>query len=294
MSSSGMIIRLQDFQDQQVHQGRCGGGGEAEERSSTTTPLRTADEANVGIVRPVVEAAADCEVRLVQVHPEVKGAAKAGAYHHHDYPSLDHHHVQARRPEDTSSFYTCSFGFGFAGDDTFVASSSSSSESSSAGGHLDEYSRNHDGLRAQELNDSIPHCHEIGPAAPVAAAAAVGSSTSDWGAQPGAGGGEGGLLYDFSRNLQVSPIDMETQELIKLERKRLRNRLAASKCRKKKLEKISVLNDQVNELAAHNESLVSTIDQLKATVRALKSIVDEHTRRGCLIVQTCNNAANNL
>merc|ERR1719412_900018 len=32
----------------------------------------------------------------------------------------------------------------------------------------------------------------------------------------------------------VSPIDMETQEKIKLERKRLRNRQAAAKCRKRK------------------------------------------------------------
>merc|ERR1712141_850098 len=37
----------------------------------------------------------------------------------------------------------------------------------------------------------------------------------------------------------VSPIDMETQEKIKLERKRLRNRQAAAKCRKRKLERIS-------------------------------------------------------
>merc|ERR1712088_98337 len=40
----------------------------------------------------------------------------------------------------------------------------------------------------------------------------------------------------------VSPIDMETQEKIKLERKRLRNRQAAAKCRKRKLERISQLD----------------------------------------------------
>lgn len=38
---------------------------------------------------------------------------------------------------------------------------------------------------------------------------------------------------------QMSPIDMESQERIKLERKRQRNRVAASKCRKRKLGKIS-------------------------------------------------------
>lgn len=37
-----------------------------------------------------------------------------------------------------------------------------------------------------------------------------------------------------SNNNELSPIDMENQERIKLERKRLRNRLAASKCRRKK------------------------------------------------------------
>lgn len=36
---------------------------------------------------------------------------------------------------------------------------------------------------------------------------------------------------------QMSPIDMENQERIKLERKRQRNRVAASKCRKRKLGK---------------------------------------------------------
>ena len=36
----------------------------------------------------------------------------------------------------------------------------------------------------------------------------------------------------------MNPIDMESQERIKLERKRQRNRVAASKCRKRKLGKI--------------------------------------------------------
>merc|ERR1712123_547851 len=46
----------------------------------------------------------------------------------------------------------------------------------------------------------------------------------------------------------MSPIDMESQEKIKLERKRLRNRLAASKCRKRKLERISQLDERVAQL----------------------------------------------
>merc|ERR1712154_42528 len=50
----------------------------------------------------------------------------------------------------------------------------------------------------------------------------------------------------------VSPIDMETQEKIKLERKRLRNRQAAAKCRKRKLERISLLDDRVAQLKTEN------------------------------------------
>merc|ERR1719219_98048 len=42
----------------------------------------------------------------------------------------------------------------------------------------------------------------------------------------------------------MSPINMENQEKIKLDRKRQRNRLAASKCRKRKLERISQLDDR--------------------------------------------------
>uniref|UniRef100_T1GEA4 BZIP domain-containing protein n=1 Tax=Megaselia scalaris TaxID=36166 RepID=T1GEA4_MEGSC len=53
-----------------------------------------------------------------------------------------------------------------------------------------------------------------------------------------------------------SPIDMETQEKIKLERKRQRNRVAASKCRKRKLERISKLEERVKCLKGENPNLV--------------------------------------
>merc|ERR1712109_400260 len=47
---------------------------------------------------------------------------------------------------------------------------------------------------------------------------------------------------------KITPINMESQEKIKLERKRQRNRLAASKCRKRKLERISQLELKVKDL----------------------------------------------
>merc|ERR1712061_74064 len=61
----------------------------------------------------------------------------------------------------------------------------------------------------------------------------------------------------------MSPIDMETQEKIKLDRKRQRNRLAASKCRKRKLERISQLDDRVSALKNENADLAAVVKKIK-------------------------------
>merc|ERR1719384_1886646 len=61
----------------------------------------------------------------------------------------------------------------------------------------------------------------------------------------------------------MSPIDMETQEKIKLDRKRQRNRLAASKCRKRKLERISQLDDRVSALKNENADLAAVVKKMK-------------------------------
>ncbi|XP_055610735.1 transcription factor Jra isoform X2 [Uranotaenia lowii] len=84
----------------------------------------------------------------------------------------------------------------------------------------------------------------------------------------------------------VSPIDMENQERIKLERKRLRNRVAASKCRKRKLERISKLEDKVKDLKTQNSELCSIVFQLKQNVIQLKQQVIEHHNSGCTITLT--------
>ncbi|CAL8324585.1 unnamed protein product [Arctogadus glacialis] len=52
-------------------------------------------------------------------------------------------------------------------------------------------------------------------------------------------------MQSFGDSPPMSPIDMDNQERIKAERKKLRNRIAASKCRKRKLERISRLEDKV-------------------------------------------------
>ncbi|XP_053674830.1 transcription factor Jra [Anopheles nili] len=81
----------------------------------------------------------------------------------------------------------------------------------------------------------------------------------------------------------VSPIDMESQERIKLERKRLRNRVAASKCRRRKLERISKLEDRVKELKTQNSELGSMVCNLKQHIFQLKQQVIEHHNSGCTI-----------
>lgn len=86
------------------------------------------------------------------------------------------------------------------------------------------------------------------------------------------------------------PIDMACQEKIKLERKRQRNRVAASKCRKRKLERISKLEDKVKQLKGENVELGGVIKQLKEHVIHLKQKVIEHINNGCSI-PTYNNTA---
>ncbi|KAH8370256.1 hypothetical protein KR093_002770, partial [Drosophila rubida] len=81
----------------------------------------------------------------------------------------------------------------------------------------------------------------------------------------------------------VSPIDMADQEKIKLERKRQRNRVAASKCRKRKLERISKLEDRVKLLKGENTDLAGILKSLKDHVAQLKQQVIEHMEAGCTV-----------
>ncbi|XP_049588209.1 transcription factor Jun [Syngnathus scovelli] len=84
----------------------------------------------------------------------------------------------------------------------------------------------------------------------------------------------------------LSPIDMENQERIKAERKRQRNRIAASKCRKRKLERISRLEDKVKNLKSQNSELASTANILREQVAQLKQKVMNHVNSGCQLMLT--------
>ena len=89
-----------------------------------------------------------------------------------------------------------------------------------------------------------------------------------------------------SRNSTMSPIDMDSQEMQKIERKRLRNRVAASKCRKRKLERIAQLDGRVQELKGQNLELENMVKRLKDSICGLKQDVMEHMRNGCQVMMS--------
>lgn len=79
----------------------------------------------------------------------------------------------------------------------------------------------------------------------------------------------------------LEPIDMIDQERIKLERKRYRNRIAASKCRQRKLERISKLQDRVDRMKTKNQDLNRFICNVENVVNRLNSHIRAHRERGC-------------
>ncbi|XP_066530363.1 junB proto-oncogene, AP-1 transcription factor subunit b [Hoplias malabaricus] len=84
----------------------------------------------------------------------------------------------------------------------------------------------------------------------------------------------------------MSPIDLESQERIKAERKRLRNRLAATKCRRRKLERIARLEERVRALKSDNAGLSNAASALREQVAQLKQKVLRHVSSGCQLMVT--------
>jgi len=95
----------------------------------------------------------------------------------------------------------------------------------------------------------------------------------------------------FEESLQVvpvgtpplPPIDLELQEAVKSERKRQRNRMAASKCRRRKLEKEAELEKKVSELKATNSDLQNEALELRKQICLLKEQVMKHISGGCKV-----------
>lgn len=84
-------------------------------------------------------------------------------------------------------------------------------------------------------------------------------------------------------DLDMNPIDLEMQEHIKHQRKKLRNRLAAQRCRRRKIEREDTLKVKVKELKAKNSELTTLASQLRMQVCDLKQKVMLHVNEGCQV-----------
>ena len=73
--------------------------------------------------------------------------------------------------------------------------------------------------------------------------------------------------------------------IFQVERKRARNRVAASKCRMRKLERIAVLDNQANQLRNENDQLAKLAEKYRSQVYSLKQELRWHLNNGCRIAQ---------
>lgn len=80
---------------------------------------------------------------------------------------------------------------------------------------------------------------------------------------------------------RVVPADMKTQEQMKVERKKARNRIAASKCRLRRLQRESELQSKVKLLKDHNQELNNEVSELKEQINNLKRALVQHMQGGC-------------
>ncbi|XP_046839057.1 transcription factor AP-1-like [Xenia sp. Carnegie-2017] len=73
------------------------------------------------------------------------------------------------------------------------------------------------------------------------------------------------------------------EEIAKRERKKQKNRVAASKCRKKKLEREATLEVRLKELKTRNMKLINITNILKQQLNDLKKNLMEHIVFGCMM-----------
>lgn len=94
---------------------------------------------------------------------------------------------------------------------------------------------------------------------------------------------ERGSTRSTNSSSGTSPINMDDQHKMKVERKRERNRLAAAKCRQRKLERISQLEERVKELKDQNTALSETANHLRDDLSGLRQELLAHLTSGCNI-----------
>ena len=94
----------------------------------------------------------------------------------------------------------------------------------------------------------------------------------------------GSLPTQMMKELQrVVPADIKTQEQMKVERKKARNRIAASKCRQRRLQRESDLQGKVRILREHNQELNHEVTGLKVQINNMKKALVQHMKGGCQV-----------
>lgn len=102
--------------------------------------------------------------------------------------------------------------------------------------------------------------------------------------QPPSQASDSGLPTQMMKELQrVVPADIKTQEQMKVERKKARNRIAASKCRQRRLLRESDLQGKVRILKEHNHELNNEVTGLKLQINNLKKALIQHMKGGCQV-----------
>jgi len=81
-------------------------------------------------------------------------------------------------------------------------------------------------------------------------------------------------------NNQINPIDMDAQERKKQERKRERNRIAAAKCRERKMTKINTLENEVKQMQTQIKNYTIERDYYKNRCTRIVEMVNEYIKKG--------------
>jgi len=89
------------------------------------------------------------------------------------------------------------------------------------------------------------------------------------------------VVGNSNPSLPIVPVDLEKQEEEKTERKRERNRIAATKCRKRKIQRINVLEDEVKMLNEKLSEQVNTKRKLRIEIDELRNRIRAHVKQGC-------------
>ena len=91
------------------------------------------------------------------------------------------------------------------------------------------------------------------------------------------------LNGNVMKEMTMVPPEMHVQEQMKVERKKARNRIAASKCREKRLQREADLQTKVKILKEHNKELNDEVNGLREQISNLKRALLQHMKTGCQV-----------